>query len=111
MNSTIKILGDLMIINLRGELDHHTSHLIKLQIEKGMEKHEIKKMLFNFKSVTFMDSSGIGLIIGRHKELKKIGGTIGISNLNPQVKKVFEMSGLFGIIPYFDDEKEALEKL
>ncbi|AYO30685.1 MAG: hypothetical protein PWR06_1069 [Thermoanaerobacteraceae bacterium] len=111
MNSTIKIIEDMMIVNLKGELDHHTSHMIKIQIENIIQKTSIKKILFNFKNVTFMDSSGVGMIIGRYKALQKIGGMVGVSNLNSQIRRIFEMSGLFSIIPCYNDEKEAMEKL
>lgn len=111
MNSIIKIIGDMMIVNLKGELDHHTSHMVKIQIENGIQRTSIKKILFNFKNVTFMDSSGVGMIIGRYKDLQRIGGIVGVSNLNSQIKKIFEMSGLFSIIQCYNDEKEAIEKL
>ncbi|HHW02688.1 MAG TPA: anti-sigma F factor antagonist [Thermoanaerobacterales bacterium] len=111
MASTIKIAGDLMIVNLNGELDHHTSHIVKTQIENIFQNSSIKKILFNFKNVTFMDSSGVGMIIGRYKALQKAGGRVGVSNLNNHTRRIFEMSGLFSIIPCFDNEKDAIEKL
>lgn len=111
MNSVIKITGDMMIVNLKGELDHHTSHLVKMQIDSYCQKNSIKKILFNFKNVTFMDSSGVGMIIGRYKALQKIGGIVGVTNINAKIKKIFEMSGIFSILQYYNDEKEAMEKL
>lgn len=100
-----------MIVHLKGEVDHHTSQMVKIQIENSLQRTPIKKILFNFKNVTFMDSSGVGMIIGRYKELQRVGGSVGVSGLNAQIKKIFEMSGLFSIIQCYSDEKEAIEKL
>lgn len=111
MNSIIKISGDMMTVNLKGEIDHHTSNLVKTQIDDYCQKKYIKKMLFNFKNVTFMDSSGVGMIIGYYKTLRKIGGTVGVSNVNAKIKKIFEMSGIFNILHYYNDEKDATEKM
>lgn len=99
-----------MMVNLKGEIDHHTSQLVKIQIDDLSRKKGIKKILFNFKNVTFMDSSGVGMIIGCYKAMKKIGGTVGAYYINDRIKKIFEMSGIFNILDYYNDEKEALEK-
>jgi stage II sporulation protein AA (anti-sigma F factor antagonist) len=111
MSSSIRVLGDIMIVNLKGELDHYTAFLVKNQMEENMMKFPIKKILFNFKNVSFMDSSGIGMIIGRYKALQRTGGKVAVAGLNAQVKRIFEMAGLFGIVACYNDEKEAIDKL
>ena len=58
-----------------------------------------------------MDSSGVGMIIGRYKILSKVGGKIGVIHLTTKIKRIFEISGLFNIIGYFNNEREAIEKL
>ena len=58
-----------------------------------------KKVIFDFDSVTFMDSSGIGLIIGRYKFTNMLGGKLEVANLTQNVKKIFEMSGILKLIP------------
>lgn len=111
MDGVIKIKDDMLKVNLKGEIDHHMALVIKEEIDRYIEKHRIKKVLFNFKDVSFMDSSGVGMIIGRYKKLQKAGGAIGVVYLTPRVKRIFEMSGLFNIINYFSDESEAIDKL
>lgn len=106
-----KIRGDILKIDLRGELDHHMAHQIKDEIDYCIERHGLKKVLFNFKDVTFMDSSGVGMVIGRYKIIEKAGGKIGVINLSEKIKRIFEMSGLFNIIESYNDEKEATEKM
>ena len=58
-----------------------------------------KHFLFDFDSVTFMDSAGIGLIIGRYKFTNMLGGKLEVANLTQSVKKIFEMSGILKLIP------------
>ena len=109
MAGTLKIYKDKIIVNLKGELDHHMATILKTQLKEAMDKHNIKKLLFNFKDVTFMDSSGIGMILGRYKELQPIGGKIGVINMNNRVKKIFDMSGLLSVITYIENEQEFIE--
>ena len=111
MDQITKIKDDVLIVNLKGEIDHHTAFTIKDEIDYYIVRNNIRKVLFNFKDVSFMDSSGIGMIIGRYKILRKAGGKIGVINLTPKIKRIFEISGLFNIVKYFNNEKEAIDKL
>ena len=58
-----------------------------------------KRVVFDFDSVTFMDSAGIGLIIGRYKFANMLGAKLEVTNLTQSVKKIFEMSGILRLIP------------
>ena len=111
MDGVIKVKDGMLKINLKGEIDHHKSLIIKEEVDHHIEKHKIKKVLFNFKDVSFMDSSGVGMIIGRYKILQKLGGKVGVVHLTPRVNKIFEMSGLYNIVNFFGNEREAIEKL
>ena len=83
-------------IALTGELDHHTASewRDKLDRQIGAKKQDI---LLDFAGVTLMDSSGIGLVIGRYKKLKERGCTLYVTNLNKQIDRVFSLSGLYNI--------------
>ncbi|HHY41401.1 MAG TPA: anti-sigma F factor antagonist [Thermoanaerobacterales bacterium] len=107
----IKLDHDMIKVNLKGEIDHHASLILREEIDNYIEKHRVKKILFNFKDVSFMDSSGVGMIIGRYKKLQNVGGKIGVVNLAPKIERIFQMSGLFSLISNFNDEKEAIDKL
>jgi len=112
MNVKIVTLShDTIKVYLKGEIDHHASLIIREDIDKYIDNRKIKNILFDFKDVSFMDSSGIGMIIGRYKKLHNIGGKIGVINISPKIKRIFEMSGLFNIVSCFNDEKEAADKL
>ena len=58
-----------------------------------------RKVMFDFSKVSFMDSAGIGLLIGRYKLIKLLGGNVEIINTNKSIEKVLEMSGIVKIIP------------
>ncbi|HHY04020.1 MAG TPA: anti-sigma F factor antagonist [Thermoanaerobacterales bacterium] len=111
MKVNFKIQNNIIIVDLNGELDHHMAQLVKQQLNAFLLKKQAKKILFDFKNVTFMDSSGIGMILGRYKELQKINGKVGVVNVTSNIKRIFEMSGLFNIIEFFTDKSEAIEKL
>ena len=69
-----------------------------------MERYMPKRIVFDFDSVTFMDSAGIGLLIGRYKFTNLLGGRLEIANLTQSVRKIFEMSGILKLIPVTDIE-------
>lgn len=69
-----------------------------------------RKVVFDFSKVSFMDSAGIGLLIGRYKLVKLIGGTLEISNANKSIVKILEMSGVIKIIPIKSIIKEGVKR-
>lgn len=87
-----------LLISIEGELDHHTSEIFKDQIDESVKGRKYDKVILNMKRLNFMDSSGIGVLIGRYKTLKSMGIDLAVVNVNSQVRKIFEISGLFKII-------------
>lgn len=100
-----------LIIKIKGDIDHHTAEEIRDKSEKEFKRLNAKNMIFNFEGVSFMDSSGIGMIIGRYKNIEKQGGNIAVCNVPESVKRIFNMSGLHKIIPCYDTQEEAMDKL
>jgi stage II sporulation protein AA (anti-sigma F factor antagonist) len=105
----LKKVEDIILIYLEGEIDHHKTGIIRDDIDSCLGN--IKKIVFNFNSVTFMDSSGVGLILGRYRKVNKIGGKVAVINLNHKIKRIFEISGLFNFIQQYENEIEAIEKM
>ena len=91
------------VVKIRGEIDHHFAEKMRSSklIEANFAKSPAKNIVFDFAHVNFMDSSGIGMIIGRYKELKKSGGRVFAINIGPEIGRIFEISGLKKIIPCF----------
>lgn len=92
-----------LILQIEGEIDHHTCEQIKKETDYEIQKRAPKKLIFDMKDVKFMDSSGIGLIIGRYKYLLRIGGETEIINVNKEIKRILNMSGIFKIIPILEE--------
>ena len=87
-----------LYIQLEGEIDHHSAQTFRERIDMAFEPTDCRQIVFDFSGVTFMDSSGIGMIIGRYKNAKKRGGTIAIAGMNPEIGRIFQISGLAKII-------------
>ncbi|MBE5819603.1 MAG: STAS domain-containing protein [Clostridiales bacterium] len=94
----------LLRINITEEIDHHSVEKIRQKIDYEIELHMPKEVIFDFKGVNFMDSAGIGMIIGRYKIISMLNGKIKLINVNRFVKKIFEMSGILKIIPIIEEE-------
>ena len=89
----------LLIFKITDEFDDCNVQKIRRRADYEIERYMPKKVIFDFDSVTFMDSSGIGLIIGRYKFTNMLGGKLEVANLTQSVKKIFEMSGILKLIP------------
>ena len=96
----------LLILQITEEIDHHSCEKIKKRIDYETQIHIPKKVIFDFTNVNFMDSSGIGMLIGRHKFISMLGGKTTMINVKPQIRKIFEMSGILKLIPI--EEKEEI---
>lgn len=79
---------------LDGEIDHHSSSLIRVSIDEAIIRKRPSVLVLDFEKVSFMDSSGIGLVMGRYKLMKSLGGKIRVLNLSPGAYKVMCLAGL-----------------
>lgn len=95
----------LLILEITEEIDHHTCEKIKKRADYEIEIHIPKKVIFDLRNVSFMDSSGIGMIIGRYKLVSMFGGKTSMINVNQKIKKIFEMSGILKLIPIEETEE------
>ena len=99
MNSKYIQEDKLLILKITEEIDHHTTQDIRRKADNEITRYMPRKVVFDFNKVSFMDSSGIGMIIGRYKTATMLGGIVEMKNVNPSVQKVLEMSGVLKIIP------------
>ncbi|SFU31266.1 anti-anti-sigma regulatory factor, SpoIIAA [Clostridium sp. DSM 8431] len=111
MNLKFDKVEDKIIIRLIGELDHHSAEEVRVKIDDRIERENIKKIIMDFSSVSFMDSSGIGVVVGRFKKISQRDGKLYIAGLKKGIYKVFELSGLFKIINCCKDVEEALKRI
>ena len=89
----------LLVFKITDEIDDCNVQKIRRRADYEIERYMPRKVVFDFDSVTFMDSAGIGLIIGRYKFTNMLGGKLEVANLTQNVKKIFEMSGILKLIP------------
>lgn len=111
LNINLETKDNVLLVRLKGELDHHTAENLREKVSEIIEKNKIHHIVLNLQGLTFMDSSGLGVILGRYKQIQSQGGEMVVCSISPPVKRLFDMSGLFKIIRLVDDEKYALETL
>ncbi len=87
-----------ILVELTEEIDHHTSEKIRSRLDYEIQRFMPKKVVIDLEKVGFMDSAGIGLIIGRYKITACYGGVLELENVNPKLKRIFDMSGITNII-------------
>lgn len=101
----------ILCVRLDGELDHHTSEMLRKEVDELLQKGTYKHLILNLENLSFMDSSGLGVILGRYKQITNIGGEMVVCSITPPIRRLLEMSGLFKIIRLADNEQFALETL
>lgn len=106
-----KVKGKVLIVFLEGELDHHSAGEVRVKIDDRIDRFNIDKVIFDFSEVTFMDSSGIGVIVGRYKRILVRDGKIAIAAVNKSIKRIFDLSGIFKIIKVYPTVEDAVSKL
>lgn len=87
-----------LTIYLQRDIDHHVAAEIRQQIDKLIGQTVPSLVVLNFDAVEFMDSSGIGLIMGRYKRMQEMGGALTVTALRPRCRKLVELSGITRII-------------
>lgn len=107
----LNIRKNTVLASLFGELDHHTAKEVKNLIEEVIKNRNVKNLIFDFSNLTFMDSSGIGVIVGRYKLITSLGGRIAITGAKNNVEKLLYMSGINKIIEIFDCTDDAYKSL
>ena len=103
--------NQILSVRLAGELDHHTSDQGREEVSQAIEAHQIRYLILNLKQLDFMDSSGLGVILGRYKQIKQTGGEMIVCSITPTIERLFDLSGLFKIIRIEQSEEMALQRL
>ncbi|MEG0752180.1 MAG: anti-sigma factor antagonist [Oscillospiraceae bacterium] len=90
--------GSRMTVFIESDIDHHNAVKLRAEIDRLIETYKPRELTLDFDSVEFMDSSGIGLMIGRYKLVNAYGGRLCVENLNRRCERLTAMSGVLGII-------------
>lgn len=90
--------GNCLIVHLPGELDHHVAEGIRKAIDKELSKGEMRSVAFDFRNTSFMDSSGIGMIMGRYRMMGYMGGKVSAIHVSDRILKIMQLSGIHKFI-------------
>lgn len=106
MEKYCELTGNCLTVHVPKELDHHEASQLKMEADLLIDAYHVKMLVFDFGETEFMDSSGIGVIIGRCRNMGYYGGEVYAKNLNDRLKKIFLVSGLHKLIKTDMPEKE-----
>lgn len=108
MDIKFNVRDNTLIIKLGQELDHHNANFIKAESEKYICRYKIQDIIFDFAKTHFMDSSGIGVIMGRYKVIKGLDGKISVVNVNDTIERIFVISGLYKLVDRYATISDAI---
>ena len=98
MKIITKSSGRDLVVCICGELDHYKAEKIRAELDEAITRAGLKRLIFDFSELTFMDSTGIGLLIGRYKRAKERGIDTAIYNPREGVSKILKLSGIYSVI-------------
>ncbi len=102
MNTEYEPDGKKLFFKISEEIDHHEAEKIRRKADDEITKYMPRKVIFDFNNVSFMDSAGIGMVLGRYKMMNMLGGSIEMINVSPKLRKIFDLSGITKVIPIGD---------
>ncbi len=103
MNVNIKSNGTYAVALLSGEIDHHNAKEIREKLDKFIISNQPRELAIDFRDISFMDSSGIGLIMGRYKLISQCGGRLIVKNPREYIKRVLKISGIERLVRIIND--------
>ncbi|MCF8563675.1 anti-sigma F factor antagonist [Alicyclobacillus tolerans] len=104
-------IDGVLVIRLAGDLDHHAAEDIRNEIESQLEQTRYRYLVLSFRGIDFMDSSGLGLILGRYRSVAQRGGKMALCEVNSPLQRLFELSGILKILPVYETEEHAVRAL
>lgn len=112
MQYGFELEGQALIATLQGELDLHTSPQFREEVTQYFAAHpNIKYLIINVKRLSFIDSSGLGVILGRYRELQERGGQLFFVQANPQVRRILKISGFEKISAFANSTAQIFEAI
>ncbi len=111
MSLEIEKRNNALIVRVYGEFDLRAAEFHRHDIDEKLKTKGAKHLIFNLGGLTFIDSSGLGVILGRYRKVTENGGRVLITNVPSKFNRILELSGINRLIPIYDDEDEALKEL
>ncbi|CFX51424.1 Anti-sigma F factor antagonist [Syntrophomonas zehnderi OL-4] len=108
MDIEMKQVRNTLIVKLKGELDMQVADKLRKELDKKLENEKIENLIINLGKVTFIDSSGLGVIIGRYKKVSSRKGKMYIVGANPSVEKILVFCGINKLVPIYGSEQDII---
>lgn len=109
MDMTLTERHKILVVKIIGELDHHYASRIRETVDIEIKDKDIRLLVFDLSALDFMDSSGIGVIMGRYRVMKEQGGNVSVAGAKDSLKKIICLSGLAGVVGIYDTVEEAVK--
>lgn len=100
-----QVIDSYLVVRLPEEIDHHRAGYICEQADRYIVKEKVSNIVFDFKNTRFMDSSGIGIIMGRYKKISCFGGKVYVIHMDRQVKRILHLAGLNRFVEVVEGEE------
>lgn len=94
MNNEYQIIDNYLMVSLPEEIDHHNSVEISTKADRFINTNKVSNVVFDFENTTFMDSSGIGILVGRYRKVSNLGGQVFVINANQRIRRSLVLSGM-----------------
>ncbi len=101
-----EVQGDTTVVRVSGEIDHHSAVSVRAGIDRYLMEERPKKVLLELSGVDFMDSSGLGLMMGRLALVKQYGGSLSVLDPSPAVLKIMKLAGMERMVTVFRTKKK-----
>lgn len=88
----------VLVAWLSGELDHHAADSVRQELDTALQRRRADKVVLDMSRLTFMDSSGIGVVLGRYKKVKEAGGRMAVRGLNDKMDKIMRLAGIYTVV-------------
>ena len=111
MNVQCHKTGRCLVVTVSGEMDHHAADLARHKIDEAYHAYGALHIVFDCSKIRFMDSAGLGLIMGRYKTASSLGGRTLLAHVSPQLDRILNMGGLYKIIQKTPDVENAVRML
>ncbi len=99
MKTQINYSNETLYVKLNGDIDHHSAKYIREEIDRELYKYQPSTMIMDLSNVDFMDSSGLGLILGRYTKINMFGGVLKVANPSERIEEMLIMAGTDKLIP------------
>lgn len=103
-----RISEGILTVEPGEEIDHHSAELIIRYTESLIRQRRVRILIFDLEKTIFMDSAGVGMLIGLYREMKMCGGVTGIIHMHKSISRIYQMAGLQKIICCYEDERQMM---